>query len=74
MAILARRLGYESGDPSRPSVRRRRRVVTFPGQDSAEVFFLDDDRACTPMRIPKGLVDLLVLVGDGTITHLGQGM
>jgi hypothetical protein len=26
------------------------------------------------MPIPKVLVDLLVLVGDGTITHLGQGM
>jgi hypothetical protein len=49
-------------------------LVTFPGQDSGEVFFLDDDRACTPMRIPKGLVDLSALVGDGTIIHLGQGM
>jgi hypothetical protein len=49
-------------------------LVTFPGQDSGEVFFLDEDRACTPMRIPKGLLDLLVLVGDGTITHQGQGM
>jgi hypothetical protein len=49
-------------------------LVIFPGQDSGEVFFLDGDQACTPMPILKVLVDLLILVGDGTITHLGQGM
>ena len=74
MAIPARRLGDESGDPARLAFGAAAALVKFPGQDSGEVFFLDADRACTPTRIPKGLIDLLVLVGNGTITHQGQGM
>jgi hypothetical protein len=60
--------------PPGPAFGPAAALVTFPGQDSGEAFFLDDDRACTPMQIPKGLVDLLALTGDGTIIHLGQGM
>jgi hypothetical protein len=74
MAIPARRPAMNPTTPPGLAFGAAAALVTFPGQDSGEVFFPDDDRACTPMRIPKGLVDLLALVGDGTIIHLGQGM
>ena len=41
MAIPARRLGDESGDPARLAFGAAAALVKFPGQDSGEVFFLD---------------------------------
>ena len=49
-------------------------LIKFPGLDDAQVYFLDGDQVCTPMRIPKILVDMLVQVGKGTITHEGKAM
>jgi hypothetical protein len=49
-------------------------LIKFPGSEDGEIFFLDGDQVCTPMMLPKMIVDLLVLVGKGTITHEGQGM
>src|SRR5579859_9358 len=33
------------------------------------VFFIDGDRACTPMPVPKELVDMLTDVATGVISH-----
>lgn len=45
------------------------------GTDSgALVFFVDGDKACAPMPIPKELLDLLDKVGSGEITHEGSPM
>ncbi len=35
------------------------------------VFFLDGERACTPMPVPSELIDILTRVGKGEIAHEG---
>lgn len=40
--------------------------------DGAIVFFIDGDQACTPMKAPKKLLDLLATVAAGRIEHQGH--
>lgn len=44
------------------------------GNDGALVFFIDGDKACTPMPIPKKLLDMLDDVATSKISHEGEGM
>ena len=49
-------------------------LATIPGADGAMIFFIDGENACTPMPVPKELVDLLVKVGSGEVSHEGSGL
>lgn len=51
----------------------RAAMVEIAGGDGALVFFIDGDRACTPMPVPQALVDVLRDVGSGQIKHVGSG-
>ena len=44
------------------------------GNDGALVFFIDGDKACTPMPVPKTLLDMMDDVATGKIAHQGEGM
>lgn len=44
------------------------------GNDGALVFFIDGAKACTPMAIPKKLLDMLDDVATSKISHEGEGM
>jgi hypothetical protein len=40
--------------------------------DGGIVFFIDGDRACTPMALPSALVTMIDAVGTATISHEGK--
>ena len=49
-------------------------LAKIDGRDSGLVFFLDGDRACTPMTAPKELLALLDDVATAKIAHEGKGL
>ena len=49
-------------------------LARVDGNDAGLVFFLDGDRACTPMEAPKELLALLNDVAAAKISHEGSGL
>ena len=49
-------------------------LAKLDGRDAGLVFFLDGDRACTPMEAPKALLALLDDVATAKISHEGSGL
>ena len=49
-------------------------LARVEGNDGGLVFFLDGDRACTPMAAPKALLALLDDVATAKIAHEGSGL
>lgn len=49
-------------------------LAKIDGHNSGLVFFLDGDRACTPMEAPKALLALLDDVATARIAHEGDGL
>lgn len=47
-------------------------IVREQGMDGGVVVFIDGDVACTPMPVPKSLLDLLATVAAGRINHEGD--
>ena len=52
----------------------RAALARVDGNDSGLVFFLDGNRACTPMEAPKALLALLDDVATAKISHEGSGL
>jgi hypothetical protein len=48
-------------------------LVQLAGDAGGMVFFVDGDKACTPMTAPRELLELLREVATGKITHEGDG-
>jgi hypothetical protein len=44
------------------------------GHEGALVFFIDGDKACTPMAIPDSLIPMMDDVATGAIHHEGAGL
>ena len=44
-------------------------IARIPGDEGALIFFIDAERACTPMPVPQALVEMLDRIGAGDITH-----
>jgi hypothetical protein len=49
-------------------------LAKLDGKDEGLVFFIDGDRACTPMAAPKALLALMDDVATAKITHEGSGL
>jgi hypothetical protein len=49
-------------------------LARVDGNEAGLVFFLDGDRACTPMQAPKELLALLNDVALAKISHEGNGL
>ena len=49
-------------------------LARLDGRDFGLVFFIDGDRACTPMEAPKELLALLDDVATAKISHEGSGL
>jgi hypothetical protein len=49
-------------------------LARVDGNESGLVFFLDGNRACTPMAAPKALLALLDDVATAKISHEGSGL
>ena len=49
-------------------------LARVDGADGGLVFFLDGNRACTPMAAPKALLALLDAVATAKISHEGSGL
>ena len=46
--------------------------MLFSWDDGGVVYFLDGARACAPMSIDKTMVEMILEVGEGTISHEGE--
>lgn len=49
-------------------------LARLDGSPSGLVFFIDGDRACTPMSAPPQLLALMQEVATGDINHEGAGL
>ena len=49
-------------------------LAQVDGYTDGLVFFIDGDKACTPMNAPPQLVVLMQEVGIGSINHEGDGL
>jgi hypothetical protein len=68
--------GIYAVNPATPAglpVGDRAAMAEIAGNGGALVFFIDGDKACTPMPVPQELVDVLRDVGSGQIKHPGTG-
>lgn len=44
-------------------------IASVPGNDGVIIFFIDKDKACNPMPIPKELIEVLDKIGSKEVTH-----
>ena len=67
---------YAMNPETPPGLPYGDKAVLAEIQDNAGglVFFIDGDKACTPMRAPPELLVLMQEVGTGSITHAGAGL
>lgn len=49
-------------------------LATVEGNPGGMVFFIDGDKACTPMPVPKEVIDMLREVALDTLHHAGDGL
>lgn len=49
-------------------------LAKIPGGAGGLIFFIDGSKACTPMPVPKELLDMLRDVATGEINHEGGGL
>ncbi|HTR12525.1 MAG TPA: hypothetical protein VMI72_04515 [Roseiarcus sp.] len=49
-------------------------LATVSGKSGGMVFFLDGDRACTPMTVPDTLLSMMDDVATARISHEGSGL
>ena len=49
-------------------------LAQMDSSSSGLVFFIDGDKACTPMRAPPQLLALMQEVATGSINHEGAGL
>jgi hypothetical protein len=49
-------------------------LAQIDGNSNGLVFFIDGDKACTPMRAPPQLVELMKEVARGSIKHESAGL
>jgi len=66
--------GVYTMDPETPAglpYGDRAVLATMPDHHGGLVFFIDGNRACTPLPVPKELLDMLNDVATGAIAHEG---
>jgi hypothetical protein len=64
--------GIYAMNPSTPAglpYGDRAALVQFNGSSDGLVFFIDGEKACTPMQIPHELLDILRDVATGEVGH-----
>ena len=49
-------------------------LAKVDGNDGGLVFFIDGDKACTPMPVPQTLLSLMDDVATAKISHEGDGL
>lgn len=49
-------------------------LAEVPGHAGGVVFFIDGDRACTPMPVPSEITAMLQDVATGTLNHEGRAL
>jgi hypothetical protein len=49
-------------------------LARIDGDTGGVVFFIDGDKACTPMPVPDELLTMMNDVGTATINHEGSGL
>ena len=49
-------------------------LAKVDGNDGGLIFFIDGDKACTPMPVPKTLLSMMDDVATAKINHEGSGL
>jgi hypothetical protein len=62
------------GTPAGLPYGDRAALATVEGASGGLVFFIDGDKACTPMPVPKELLTMMRDVATGAISHEGDGL
>lgn len=47
-------------------------IVRRDDRSGSLIFFIDGDKACSPMALPSEVTDFLLSVGEGFVKHEGQ--
>ena len=48
-------------------------LAQVEGDSGGMILFIDGDKACTPMPVPRELLDMMFKIGSGDIAHEGSG-
>ena len=49
-------------------------LATVDGNSGGLIFFIDGERACIPMSVPKSLLSMMDDVATAKINHEGSGL
>lgn len=71
-AFLAGVYALNPNTPPGLPVGDKAALATLGDHSGGVIFFLDGDRACSPMPAPEELLDMLRHIGAGDVTHAGQ--
>lgn len=52
----------------------RAALAEVEGNAGGMIFFIDGEKACTPMPVPRELIDMMNDVATGTLNHEGGGL
>jgi hypothetical protein len=74
MAVPSWRLRFEPADALWLALWRQGSVGALDKDAGGLVFFIDGDKACTPMRAPPELMTLMDEVATDKINHEGSGL
>ena len=74
VAVPSRHLCDESADAAGPPYGDKAAVVKIDGSSGGMVFFIDGDKACTPMAVPDQLLAMMDAVATAKISHEGSAL
>ena len=49
-------------------------LAQVPGDSGGMVFFIDGERACTPMAVPGEIIEMILDVGSNNVIHEANGL
>ncbi len=74
VGVPARHLRHESADAAWAALWRKAALAKVDGDFGGLVFFIDGDKACTPMPVPDKLLTMMDDVATAKINHEGSGL
>jgi hypothetical protein len=74
MGILARHFAMNPETPAGLPYWDKAVLAQVAGNNGGMVFFIDGDKACTPMPIPVELIAMMQDVATATINHESGGL
>jgi hypothetical protein len=74
VGVPARNLRHEPLDPPGLPYGDSAALAKVDGNSGGLIFFIDGDKACTPMPVPETLLSMMDDVATAKISHEGNGL